>query len=49
MSGEKVKERVDEAVELVVASGMDIDEALVKFERATERLEEVRAMREGSR
>lgn len=46
---EKVQEHVDEALELVVIGDVDIDEAITIFEQGTERLEEVRALREGGR
>lgn len=47
MSAEKVQERLDEAVELAIVSDADIDEILVKLDRASERLEEVRQSRGG--
>lgn len=48
MSAEKVQERIDEAVELAVVSGdLSIDEAIVKFEQATSRLEAARESRGG--
>jgi hypothetical protein len=48
MSAEQVQERIDEAVELAIVSGdLSVDEAIVKFEQATERLERARDSRGG--
>jgi len=48
MSSKAVQDRLDEAVELAIVSGdLSIDEAIVKFEQATERLEAVRQSRGG--
>lgn len=48
MSAEKVRENIDEAVELAVVSGdVTVDEAVVWLEQATERLEAVRQSRAG--
>jgi len=48
MSAEKVQERLDEAVELAIVTDADIDEVLVKFERAKDRLETVQDSRGGA-
>lgn len=49
MSAEAVQEKVDEAVELAIVSGdLTVDEAIVKFEQATQRLEAVRQSRGGA-
>lgn len=46
MSAEAVQDKIDEAVELAIVSGdLTVDEAVVKFEQATERLEQVRQSR----
>jgi len=43
MSSEEIQSRIDEAVQLAIArSDVDIDETIVKFEQATERLEAAR-------
>jgi len=41
MSAEKVQERLDEAVELAIVTDADIDEVLVKMDRARARLQAV--------
>jgi len=49
MSAEQVQQRIDEAVELAIVSGdITIDEAVVKLEQATERLETARKTRGGA-
>jgi len=46
MSAEAVQDKIDEAVELAIVSGdLSVDEAIVKFEQATSRLESVRQSR----
>jgi len=47
MSAEKVQERLDDAVELAIVTDADLDEVLVKLERAKDRIETVQNSRGG--
>ncbi|WP_277540251.1 hypothetical protein [Haloarcula laminariae] len=48
MSAEKVQERLDDAVELAIVTDADLDEVLVKLERAKARIETVQNSRGGA-
>jgi hypothetical protein len=48
MSAEKVQERLDDAVELAIVTDADLDEVLVKLERAKGRIEDVKDSRGGA-